>query len=68
MRGIEKAHVDRYGGKNKGVKREERTRGGGGCGGRRETEWMVQDIPFSTEEMKERRELEKSGQERGTGR
>lgn len=64
MRGIVKAHVERYGGKNKGVKREERT-GGGGCRGKRETErtaeWMVQDIPFSTEEMKERRELEKSG-------
>lgn len=46
--------------------------GGGGCGGKGETErtaeWMVQDIPFSTEEMKERRELEKSGQKRGMGR
>lgn len=29
MRGIEKAHVERYGGKNKGVKREERTGGAG---------------------------------------
>lgn len=30
--------------------------------------WMGRDIPFSTEEMKEERELKKSGQKRGVGR
>lgn len=29
---------------------------------------MGKDIPFSAEEMKEERELEKSGQKRGVGR
>lgn len=42
-----------------GVRRERRKEQDG---------WMGKDIPFSAEEMKEERELEKSGQKRGVGR
>lgn len=61
--------VQREDGKVRKEKEKEERRGEGGGGERRKgAGWMGKDIPFSAEEMKEERELEKSGQKGGVGR
>lgn len=62
-RGVEE--VQREDGK---VRKENEERRGREKGEEKGAGWMGKDIPFYAEEMKEERELEKSGQKGGVGR